>query len=158
MLYNVSIVNGRLVVDEDGIKYACTILEQIVLNKLRQLGHKDVDVKAYFDDECFNENTFHFWKEINIVLSMDDNTIGSITYTTDSYEPSLVYTGNKFKFYYVFEQSSYTCTNPIDLKNTSKSEYECKDNMYLERILIEELEDRLKQDILYLVDGLMGLD
>lgn len=149
MIFSASMVNERLIIDENKIDSACVLIEQIVTNKLRQLGHKDVDVEVYFDIECF-ENTLQLWKEINIMLSMGDDIVGCITYATDSDEPSLVYVDNKFKFYYAFEQLTHTCTNPIDFTDASD-----EDDIYLEKILIEELEDRLKQDILYLVDGLI---
>ena len=150
MVFSTSMVNERLIIDENKIDSACVLIEQIVANKLRQLGYKDVAVEVYFDVECFNENTLQLWKEINIILSIDNNIIGCITYATDSDEPSLVYVDNKFKFYYAFEQLTHTCTNPIDFTDASD-----EDDIYLEKILIEELEDRLKQDILYLVDGLI---
>ena len=141
MIFSASMVNERLIIDENKIDSACVLIEQIVTNKLRQLGHKDVDVEVYFDIECF-ENTLQLWKEINIILLMDDDIIGCITYATDSDEPSLVYVDNKFKFYYAFEQLSHTCINLIDFTEASD-----EDDIYLEKILIEELEDRLKQDM-----------
>lgn len=116
----------------------------------------DVNLMTYFDDECCDDGCIHFWNEINIVLlenknehnNIEDieneNVIGVITYSTNDYEPHLVYMDGEFKFYYVFEQSSNTCTNPIDMKNTGISEYPCE--KCLEQILIDELNECLKQE------------
>ena len=134
------LINGRLIINENEIDEACEKLRGIVQSKLDTLGHGNVIVDVVFDNECWNEKTCAMWCEIDINLLTSSGFLGCISFTTESYEPTLVYT-NQFEFYYVFEQSSNTCTNPTDMLNTGHSKLKCV--KCLEQILLDDLYERL---------------
>ena len=149
MMYDVCIVNDKLVVDEKCVYKACGLIEDIMYNKIRKLYDDkadEIDIDVSFSDECCHDECPIFWNEIEIVIYKDCEPISAITYTTDSYEPNLVYDGDKFRFYYVFTQSSNTCTNPVDLKNIRISKYSMDRMRCLEDVLIEELVEKLRQN------------
>lgn len=148
---NIVSVNNRLIIKENAIDYVCGKIGDIIESKLRDLFNEkadDIDVEVSFDDECCDDEYIHFWKEIDIILlnnkSKDEDVIGVITYTTNDQEPQLIYIDGKFVFYYVFDQTSNTCTNPFDMKNISFTEYPCE--KCLEQILIDELVECFKQE------------
>lgn len=147
---NIVSVNNRLIIKENAIDYVCNEICDIIESKLRELFNEkadDIDVEVSFDDECCDDKYIHFWNEIDIILlnnkSEDDDVIGVVTYTTNDHEPQLVYVDDKFVFYYVFDQTGNTCTNPFDMKNIGVTEYPCE--KCLEQILIDELNDYFKQ-------------
>lgn len=144
-------VNNKLIIKENAIDYACGEIGNIIENKLRDLFNEkadDIDVEVSFDDECCDDEYIHFWKEIDIILlnnkSKDEDVIGVVTYTTNDHEPQLVYVDGKFVFYYVFDQTGNTCTNPFDMKNIGVTIYPCE--RCLEQILIDELVECFKQE------------
>ena len=147
---NIVSVNNRLIIKENAIEYVCTEIGEIIENKLCELLNEkadDIDVEVSFDDECCDDEYIHFWKEIDIILlnnkNEDDDVIGVITYTTNDQESQLIYIDGKFVFYYVFDQTGNTCTNPFDMKNIGVTEYPCE--KCLEQILIDELNKCFKQ-------------
>lgn len=148
---NIMSVNNKLIIKENAADYVYSEICDIIESKLRELLNEkadDIDVEVSFDDECCDDEYIHFWKEIDIILlnnkSKDEDVIGIITYTTNDQEPQLIYIDGKFVFYYVFDQTSNTCTNPFDMKNISFTEYPCE--KCLEQILIDELNKCFKQE------------
>lgn len=148
---NIMSVNNKLIIKENAADYVYSEIGDIIESKLRELLNEkadDIDVEVSFDDGVCDDEYIHFWNEINIILlnnkSKDDDIIGVITYTTNDQEPQLVYVDDKFVFYYVFDQTGNTCTNPFDMKNISFTEYPCE--KCLEQILIDELVECFKQE------------
>ena len=146
-------VNNRLIINENSIDLARVWIGDIIIDELYNLlGDKfdDIGLEICFDDECCDDECSHFCFVINIILLnnnseiKDDDILGVITYSTNDKEPNLVYIDGEFRFYYVFEQTYNTCTNPFDMKNTFSSEYPCE--KCLEQILIDTLDECLKQE------------
>lgn len=143
------IVNGRLIIDENKIDEACEKIKSYVSEELLIIAsenffsYDDFNIIVYFDDECWNDETYHCWNEINIDIYKDKEFLSNICYSTESYEPTLVNENGAFKFYYVFTNGSMTCTNPLDMKNTGHSKFPCDHGDTIENKIIKYLEEKL---------------
>ena len=80
-----------------------------------------------------------FWNEINIDLLTSNGFLGTIQYTTEGLEPTLVVENDEFEFYYVFTFSSNTCTSLKYMMNTGFCEFNEDTDKLLENVLMDEL-------------------
>lgn len=138
------IKNGRLIINENEIDEACEEIRQIIQDKLDELGHGNVIAQVDFYDNANDAFTL-FWNQIDIDLLTSGGFLGNIEYTTDGINPTLVCEDDRFEFYYVFTNSSKTCTSLKYMTNTGFCDFDENNDELLENILIEELEDILSE-------------
>jgi hypothetical protein len=132
-------INGRLVVKENDMDNELRKLENQIEEVLAK-HNLPITVHAEFNEDCFNEETKYFWKEIDINLHLPNGMDSYIVFSTESLTPNLVYVDGKFEFYYILENSESGCTNPVDWRNTGFSEFKC--NKTIEQIIEDELWSR----------------
>lgn len=137
------IKNNRLIINENEIEESCEKIRQIVQNKLDSLGHGNVISNVDSYENC-NENLTHFWNQIDIDLITSEGFLGNIEFTTNDIEPSIVFIDGKFDFYYVFVNSSNTCTSLKYMINTGFCDFDKENDELLENILLEELRYNLE--------------
>ena len=113
------ISNNRLIISEDELEIGdfCEQIRQIIQDKLDELGHGNVIANVDLYENC-NKNLTHFWNQIDIDLVTSEGFLGNIEFTTNDIEPSIVVIDGKFDFYYVFVNSSNTCTSLKYMVNT----------------------------------------
>lgn len=139
------IKNERLIINENEIDEACEEIRQIVQDKLDELGHGNVIAQVEFYENC-NDDLTLFWKELDIDLLSAEGFLGNIEYTTNGFDPCLVYENGKFEFYYVLTNSGNTCTSLKYMTNTGFCDFDKENDELLENILLEELNNKLNKE------------
>ena len=137
------LVNGKIIINENNMETDCDVICDIVALKLADIGRNDLKVEVAFEDENWNEKTCDTWNTIDINIMRGEELISNIQFATEKHEPTLVNTDYGFQFYYVFDYSSSTCTNPIDLKNVGHTTEPFSKGNLLEDILLRDLYDNI---------------
>lgn len=150
------IKNGRIILNENNLELEIERLEKELKNFFEydsRFCMNNIDVFVELDDDCWNENTHHFWNELSIhVINYDKEVeLGGefagekrsafvcITYTTESFEPNLVINNGLPEFYYVFNGTSWTITNSDTWENN-------RDEITVEDIIEKEALSKFEVD------------
>ena len=130
------IKNGRIIINEDTLEFEIKRFEKSLQEFFKtdlRFCDQDITVFVEYNDDCWNEKTFHFWKELTIIVTNYDKIIelggklagekrfatAILQFVTDTYEPQLVFDNGMPCFYEVFNYGSSGIANSETWENNS---------------------------------------